>query len=136
MDGSNLSISALKDKISSKLSSGKSNSASKKNNKNTKDVEQTSDDSKNDKSKGSSKANKQTTGEKKEKKAKKDKKDKKVKSEPSTKKETAGGADTSDNSGDVLRREALALGATEEDLKLVENVDEEAELETEVSGKD
>ncbi|KAM9927495.1 hypothetical protein OXX59_002504 [Metschnikowia pulcherrima] len=136
MDGSNLSISALKDKISSKLSSGKSNSASKKNNNKTKDVEPTSDDSKNDKSKGSSKANKQTTGEKKEKKAKKDKKDKKAKTEPSTKKETAGGADTSDNSGDVLRREALALGATEEDLKLVEGVDEEAELEAELSGND
>ncbi|OBA23383.1 CBF-domain-containing protein [Metschnikowia bicuspidata var. bicuspidata NRRL YB-4993] len=120
MDGSKLSISALKDKISSKLSSGEPSGASKGH-----DGKSTGGSKK---AKGA-KSEKQTSTSKTGVTGKKDKKDKKSRKEKSGKSEKNDTQDQAlDNDEvDILRREALALGATEEDLKLVEGVDNEIE---------
>ncbi|GEQ67046.1 hypothetical protein JCM33374_g709 [Metschnikowia sp. JCM 33374] len=128
MDGSNLSISALKDKISSKLSGG-STGTSKKHGEKVKDgKKKSSEDSQKDKSKGGPKEDKHH---KSDKKGKKDKKEKPKKDEKPAKsgKKPKESLESSNGSTefDVLKQEALAMGATEEDLKLVEGVDDEEE---------
>lgn len=114
MEAAKLSLSALKDKVASKLTQAAEPSG--KNNQKGKSKPGKSD----------SKAKDQKQNDKKQK--SKDKNDKK---EESKQKEISQQS-KQESEQDVLRREALALGATEEDLKLLEGVDDsgsEAEFE-------
>ena len=110
MDGTKLSLSALKDKVSSKLSA----KPSKKENKKKRDTN-LKESGKNGKS-----DNRQQKG--------KDRNEKKHKSKPDGHKkdlhEGAGNSET-DSMENILKREALALGASEEDLELLRGVDDE-----------
>lgn len=120
MDGSGLSLSNLKDKISSKLlGSQKENSKSSK--------------------KSSKKENGQLKDKKVSKDSKKDSKNHKKTSKDSKKGPTNSKDTTNSNSSlqEDLRREALALGASEKDLELLNGLDdEESETEFGNSGND
>ena len=110
MDGTKLSLSALKDKVSSKLSA----KPSKKENKKKRDTN-LKESGKNGKS-----DNRQQKG--------KDRNEKKHKAKPDGHKkdihEGSGNSET-DSMENILKREALALGASEEDLELLRGVDDE-----------
>ncbi|PVH14480.1 uncharacterized protein CXQ87_002621 [Candidozyma duobushaemuli] len=96
MEAAKLNLSSLKDKISSKLSSG-STKKEKKSKLPKKDTQNS---------------------------AKKDKKDKKSKhgNDKSTEKSEKGNADTEE---DILKREALALGASKDDIALIAGLKED-----------
>lgn len=120
MEGLNLNLSALKDSIALKLSgsSGKKQAAPKENKKSQNQaVDKKSDTPK----------SKQNKNQKRDKKSEhKDTRNKKAPIESNSK-------DSSDavDEKSILRREALALGATEEDLQLVADIDDDDASETE-----
>lgn len=141
MDGTGLSLSNLKDKISSKLSGSQkqdskaSKKLSKKENGLVRDSKKGSKDSK--RSAKDSKAPKDFKAPK-DYKAPKDSKKSKSDSKKSKKSENfEKSANTKSSIDEDLKREALALGASEQDLELLNGLQgEESEEEFEDSGND
>lgn len=149
MEGLNLNISALKESIALKLSGAKDDKKSKKQNqKLKKESKAEASNSKSDAKWTQEKGLKKNTN--KDSKAKefkqkdfkaKDSKQKDFKSKDSklkdSKSNTPKESKPETSVDDILRREALALGATEEDLALVAGLDDdESETEFDASGKD
>ncbi|CCH45784.1 Ribosome biogenesis protein [Wickerhamomyces ciferrii] len=118
MDGLKINLSGLRDKVSSKLQNEKSKPDKKskqKNNKNNKDKDLKNQNNSNDRQPKKS-DNKNT---------KEDKPANKKQDQPQ-----------GESQADILRREALELGATEEDLKLLDGVNDDEDSEQEFDNDD
>lgn len=120
MESLNLNLSALKDSIALKLSGANDKKASPKS-----------------KSKKASKQAEKSSHSTNRESKKNIKNDSKKGSKPSPKDSKSEGKDTEETIDAILRREALALGATEDDLALVAGIDDdESETEFTALGKD